>query len=59
MFLMKNKRGIGVRCEVDVWLPRFFSCAAIANVGRSFCIAGQPMRVAAVIGPFYTTSKTE
>lgn len=31
----------GVRYEVDVWLQRF-SRAAIANVGRSFCIAGRP-----------------
>lgn len=44
-----------MRCEVDVWLQRF-SRAAIANVGRSFCIAGRPRELAAVIGRVCTTS---
>lgn len=52
--LMKNKRYRGVRYEVDVWLQRF-SRAAIANVGRSFCIAGRPRWLAAVIGRVCTT----
>ncbi|KAJ9489476.1 hypothetical protein VN97_g3790 [Penicillium thymicola] len=51
---MKNKRYRGVRYEVDVWLQRF-SRAAIANVGRSFCIAGRPRWLAAVIGRVCTT----